>query len=90
MEVKFKIENIVASANLNAELDLYAIARERDNVEYEPEQFPGLVYRVFNPKVVALLFGSGKVVCTGAKNPDDIKIAIKKIKEELRLSGFLP
>jgi len=84
------VENIVASSSIDADLNLDEIAFQLENSEYEPEQFPGLVYRVFNPKVVALLFGSGKVVCTGAKNPDDIKIAIKKIKEELQLSGFLP
>ncbi len=85
------VQNIVATHDIGTPLNLNSISVSLglENVEYEPEQFPGLVYRVFNPKVVALLFGSGKVVCTGAKNPDDIQIAIRKIKEELRLSGFL-
>jgi transcription initiation factor TFIID TATA-box-binding protein len=89
---KITVQNIVATHDIGTPLNLNSISVSLglENVEYEPEQFPGLVYRVFNPKVVALLFGSGKVVCTGAKNPDDIKIAIKKIKKELQLSGFLP
>ena len=85
------VQNIVATHDIGTPLNLNSISVSLglENVEYEPEQFPGLVYRVYNPKVVALLFGSGKVVCTGAKNPEDIKIAIKKIKEELQQSGFL-
>ena len=54
-----------------------------ENVEYEPEQFPGLVYRIEEPKVAMLLFGSGKIVCTGAIRTDDIYIAVEKISNEL-------
>ena len=60
-----------------------------EKVEYEPEQFPGLVYRVSEPKVVVLLFGSGKLVCTGAKKAKDVEIAVDKITEELKASGLL-
>jgi hypothetical protein len=67
-----KIENVVASTSLGGELDLQAIALALDGAEYEPEQFPGLVYRIDEPKVVALLFGSGKIVCTGAKKVSDM------------------
>ncbi|PJB21464.1 MAG: TATA-box-binding protein, partial [Euryarchaeota archaeon CG_4_9_14_3_um_filter_38_12] len=56
---------------------------------YEPEQFPGLVYRVSEPKVAVLLFGSGKLVCTGAKKAKDVEIAVDKITEELKASGLL-
>ena len=66
-EFEIKIQNIVASANLESTLNLEAVALELEDTEYEPEQFPGLVYRLSDPKVVLLLFGSGKVVCTGAK-----------------------
>jgi TATA-box binding protein (TBP), component of TFIID and TFIIIB len=55
-----------------------------ENVEYEPEQFPGLVYRVEEPKVVLLLFGSGKVVCTGAKREEEIIEAVNKLKKSLK------
>ena len=60
-----------------------------ENVEYEPEQFPGLVYRLKDPMVAMLLFGSGKIVCAGAKNLEDISTAIDKISLELSSLGLL-
>ncbi|MFQ6135955.1 MAG: TATA-box-binding protein [Candidatus Hydrothermarchaeales archaeon] len=83
------VQNIVASANLNAELNLDAIAIGLDGTEYEPEQFPGLVYRMNDPKVVVLLFGSGKMVCTGAKRPEDVDRAVEKVAEKLGELGLL-
>jgi len=82
-EFEIKIQNIVASANLEATLNLEAVALELENTEYEPEQFPGLVYRLEDPKVVLLLFGSGKVVCTGAKNKDDAKLGVERAYDRL-------
>ena len=84
IEVKFKIENIVASANLNAELDLYAIAHERDNVEYEPEQFPGAILKLKDPKTSLLLFKNGKMICTGAKSEKDVYRAVEKAVSEIK------
>jgi len=60
-----------------------------ENVEYEPEQFPGLVYRIRDPNVVCLLFSSGKMVMIGAKNDDDIERALKKVIKTLGESGLL-
>lgn len=82
-EFDIKVQNIVASANLNATLNLEAVALELENTEYEPEQFPGLVYRLEDPKVVLLLFGSGKVVCTGAKSFDDAKLGVERAYDRL-------
>ena len=50
---------------------------------YEPEQFPGLIYRMGTPKVVMLLFASGKLVCTGAKHEDMVKEAVELLHEIL-------
>jgi len=88
---KIVVQNIVASSDLHTELNLNAIAISLglDRVEYEPEQFPGLVYRIDEPKVVALLFGSGKIVCTGAKKVEDIEKAVEKIHNELSTAGLL-
>jgi transcription initiation factor TFIID TATA-box-binding protein len=88
---KIEVQNIVASSDLHTELNLNAIAISLglDRVEYEPEQFPGLVYRIDEPKVVALLFGSGKIVCTGAKKVEDIVKAVEKIHNELSTAGLL-
>jgi transcription initiation factor TFIID TATA-box-binding protein len=87
----FEVQNIVASADLGQSVNLTAtvISLGLENVEYEPEVFPGLVYRLANPKVVILLFGSGRLVCTGARTPKDIGIAVDKIKEELRAADLL-
>jgi len=78
VEIDFKIENIVASANLKEELDLYKIARDVSNVEYEPEQFPGAILKLKDPKTSLLLFKNGKLICTGAKSRSDVEAAIAK------------
>ncbi|MGB2826492.1 MAG: TATA-box-binding protein, partial [Thermoplasmata archaeon] len=85
------VQNIVATSNLGAKINLNAtaITLGLERVEYEPEQFPGLVYRLESPKVVMLLFGSGKLVCTGARKPEDAEIAVDKITEELKAAGLL-
>ena len=86
---QFRIENVVASTSLGHELDLKAIALALGGSEYEPEQFPGLMYRINEPKVVLLMFGSGKVVCTGARKPADVETAVEKITAELKANGLL-
>ncbi|MEE9237263.1 MAG: TATA-box-binding protein [Thermoplasmata archaeon] len=88
---EIEVQNIVASSDLEQEINLNAIAISLglDRVEYEPEQFPGLVYRLDDPKVVVLLFGSGKLVCTGARKPEDVVRAVDKITEELKAAGLL-
>jgi transcription initiation factor TFIID TATA-box-binding protein len=90
-EPKIKIQNIVASADLHTELDLDTISASigLENVEYEPEMFPGLVYRMEEPKTVILLFGSGKMIITGAKKPEDCEVAVRKIVHELEELGLV-
>jgi transcription initiation factor TFIID TATA-box-binding protein len=83
-EFDVKIVNIVASADLGTVLNLEVIALELANTEYEPEQFPGLVFRGTDPKVALLLFGSGKVVCTGARTFDDAKVGVRKTEAKLK------
>ena len=81
---KIVIQNIVASANLHGKIDLETAADIMENVMYEPEQFPGLIYRMGEPKVVMVLFASGKLVCTGAKHEDMVKEAVEKLHEILQ------
>jgi len=85
------VQNIVASSDLGHKINLniIAITLGLERVEYEPEQFPGLVYRLDDPKVVLLLFGSGKLVCTGARIPQDVERAVDKITKELEAAGLL-
>lgn len=85
------MQNVVSSADLDCELTLNAIAvgLGLENVEYEPERFPGLVYRLREPKVVAILFGSGKQIITGRQEVKDIRHAIDTIVDRLERLSFL-
>src|SRR5256885_15791293 len=85
---KFRIENVVASTSLGHELDLKAISLALGGSEYEPEQFPGLIYRIKEPKTAILLFRSGKVVCTGAKNTANVRIAIAMVAKQIKAAGI--
>ena len=86
-----KTQNIVASSDLKKELHLDSVAKGllSENVEYEPEQFPGLVYRMEDLGVVLLLFSSGKLVCTGAKKLEDVSHAIDTMADKLSSMGVL-
>ena len=70
------IVNVVASATIDQKLDLVDITKKFPDVEYHPEQFPGAVFRLKEPRTATLLFGSGKMVCTGAKSEE---ISIKAV-----------
>ena len=83
------IENFVATATLHQSLDLDAIVRNFSNVKYDPDQFPGLVFRLKKPKTATLLFGSGKMVCTGAKSEAQVRKAIRKVVDELKRGGMV-
>lgn len=86
---KIQVENIVASAQVPARLNLDKIAFELENTEYEPNQFPGLVYRIKNPKTTSLLFGSGKVICTGAREIEEVEYAVNSLFKKLKSIGAL-
>lgn len=87
---EIKIVNIVAIHELGRQMNMnkLAIILGMENIEYEPEQFPGMVYRIKGMKVVLLIFSSGSVVCTGAKNKEEIEIAIQKLITELERSDI--
>src|SRR3970282_258985 len=85
---KIKIETVVASTSLGEELDLQAIALALGGAEYDPEQFPGLIYRLKEPKTAVLLFRSGKVVCTGAKSLENVKTAIGLVGQQIEAAGI--
>jgi len=85
-----KIQNIVATANLGSEVDLYKIATlEKMKAIYEPDQFPGAIIRLplHEKEVVAsiLLFASGKLVCVGLKDPKDVHLAIEQLLAEIQM-----
>lgn len=86
-----RVRNIVATSNLEGRLDLpaTALALGLENVEYEPEIFPGLVYRGSGGGVVMLLFSSGRVVCTGGREPEQASQAIIQLQKELEGKDLL-
>ncbi len=88
-KVIVKIENVVASATLNQKVDLNAVVKGYPGVEYRPEQFPGLVFRLKRPKTATLIFNSGKMVCTGAKSEKEARRAVMKVVKELKRGGII-
>ena len=90
-DLEMVVQNMVAIADLGSELNLneVAVGLGLENIEYEPEQFPGLVYRIKEPKVALLIFGSGKIVCAGARKTEDVSTAVERLSEELTSLGLL-
>jgi len=90
-ELEYCVQNIVTSGYLGNSINLNKIAIEfnLEQIEYEPEQFPGLVYRLSDPKVVVLLFRSGKIIITGGKREEDAKRAVQNIVHSLTTTGVL-
>ena len=86
-EERLTVVNVVASTRVAEELDLPDIAIQL-NCEYEPEQFPGVVYRVVDPKLAILMFRSGRAVCTGGKNQQNIETGIERMIGDLRAAGI--
>ncbi len=82
------IENVVASASVDQKMDLNEITRTFPDVEYHPDQFPGLVFRLKVPKTATLIFTSGKMVCTGAKSEELSRKAVKTVVQRLRKGGI--
>ena len=81
------IQNIVASGDLHTYIDLNMAAILLENTMYEPEVFPGVIYRMRDPKTVFLIFSTGKVVCAGAKNKKIVRDAFLKLSHEVRELG---
>ncbi|WP_332448641.1 TATA-box-binding protein [Methanoculleus sp.] len=84
-EPQVAVTNIVCSYDMGRYINLnkVVITLNLENIEYEPEQFPGLVYRIENPKIVALLFSSGKIILTGGKTVEDIKRGLDFLEQRL-------
>jgi len=88
-DLEIVIQNVVASVTLDQKIDLLAIVKVFRFVEYRPKQFPGLVFRLKRPKTATLIFGSGKMVCTGAKSEKMARSAVKKVVRELKTNGII-
>ena len=88
-EASIRIENVVGTATLNQRIDLNAVVKGNPGVEFRPEQFPGLVFRLKRPKTATLIFSSGKMVCTGARSEKESRRAVMKVVKELKKSGII-
>ncbi|TVU32001.1 hypothetical protein EJB05_23717 [Eragrostis curvula] len=82
------LQNIVATVNLGCQLDLQAIANQARNAEYNPKRFAAVIMRIRDPKTTALVFSSGKMVCTGAKTEDQSKLAARKYARIIQKLGY--
>jgi transcription initiation factor TFIID TATA-box-binding protein len=83
---KITVQNIVASGSINLKLNLNFLAIEMQNTEYEPEQFPGLVYKLLEPNATFLLFTNGKLVCTGTKNKQQLEQSMFQLLKDVKLA----
>jgi len=81
---KITVQNIVASGSIDMNLNLNFLALELENTEYEPEQFPGLVYKLIEPTATFLLFSNGKLVCTGTKNRAQLEDSMKQLEKRTK------
>lgn len=81
------VENVVASASIEQKVDLIEISEKFPDTEYNPDQFPGLVFRIKNPKTATLIFRTGKMVCTGAKSEEMAIKAVRTVVQKLRKGG---
>jgi transcription initiation factor TFIID TATA-box-binding protein len=87
-DIEPKLQNIVSTANLGCPLKLRQIALQAKNAEYNPKRFAAVIMRIKEPKTTALIFSSGKMVCTGAKSEDDSRKASRKYAKIIKSLGF--
>ena len=88
-EKEFRIQNVVATASLNQPLDLDAIVKAFPDTKWQPEVFPGLMFRLKRPKTCTLLFKTGRMVCTGAKSERESRRAVLKVARQLKKAGII-
>ena len=75
---------MVAAGSVGFDLNLNSLAMELENIEYEPEQFPGLVYKLPGTRATFLLFSNGKIVCTGTRSETKLREAVAKLVVTLK------
>ena len=88
-EAIIKIVNVVATAALKHGIDLNAVVNAFPEADYRPERFPGIIFRLKKPKTATLIFGSGKMVCTGARSEKEARGALMKLVRTLRDGGII-
>ncbi|MFT4309539.1 MAG: TATA-box-binding protein [Candidatus Woesearchaeota archaeon] len=80
-----EVQNVVASGSIDMDLNLNTLAVKLRNTEYEPEQFPGLVYKLGDgSRATFLLFSNGKIVCTGTRGRPEVDESVEKLISNLK------
>ncbi|KAK0074690.1 hypothetical protein PV325_007944 [Microctonus aethiopoides] len=82
------LQNVVSTVSLGTELNLMRINARTRNSEYNPARFTGLIMRIREPRATALIFSSGKIVCTGARCEEDSFLAARKFARIIQKLGF--
>ena len=85
-----KLENLVVSVSIDQKINLEQFAKKAKDIEYDPDHFPGAIYRMKEPRVSALIFSSGKVNCTGARHWDEIPVIVKCLEKKFKEGGLRP
>jgi transcription initiation factor TFIID TATA-box-binding protein len=88
-DVSITIQNVVATGSVGGKVDLEKAAFLLDRTLYEPEQFPGLIYRMEAPRVVMLIYVTGRIVCVGAKKEQEIHDAVHQLHHQLKLNSLI-
>lgn len=83
-DVSITIQNVVATGSVGGKVDLEKAAFLLERTLYEPEQFPGLIYRMEDPRVVILIYVTGRIVCVGAKKEQEIHGALHQLQQQLK------
>ncbi|XP_008268019.3 TATA box-binding protein-like 2 [Oryctolagus cuniculus] len=83
-----QLQNIVSTVNLACKLDLKKIALHAKNAEYNPKRFAAVIMRIREPRTTALIFSSGKMVCTGAKSEEQSRLAARKYARVVQKLGY--
>ncbi|XP_030619315.1 TATA box-binding protein-like protein 2 [Delphinapterus leucas] len=83
-----QLQNIVSTVNLACKLDLKKIALHAKNAEYNPKRFAAVIMRIREPRTTALIFSSGKMVCTGARSEEQSRLAARKYARVVQKLGF--
>jgi transcription initiation factor TFIID TATA-box-binding protein len=83
------IQNVVATGSVGGKIDLEKAAFLLERTLYEPEQFPGLIYRMEIPQVVMLIYVTGRIVCVGAKKEQEIYDALQWLHQQLKQNELI-
>ncbi|MFW3146303.1 MAG: hypothetical protein ACMUIE_05780 [Thermoplasmatota archaeon] len=86
---KYQIENIMASANLNTKLKLKEVADKMDDTEYNPDNFPGVIWRPKNSYGVVVIMDDGKMMCTNTRSIEEVEFLFKDLTSRMEKLGII-